>query len=61
MYRITIYEVEQKTVDEMEDEDELRSAVDSALNDIEGKHINSFTVSRISKNNYSRPWWEDKK
>lgn len=59
MYRITIYENNgKKSVDEFEDEDDLRDQVDNALNDIENKNIKTFSVSWISKNTYNKPFWE---
>lgn len=59
MYRLTIYEGDNKSVDEFEDEDDLRSAVDDALNDIERKAIKTFSVSWISKGTYNKPFWEE--
>ena len=58
MYRLTIYEGNEKTVDEFDDEDELREAVESALNDIEKKVIKTFSVSWISAKTYTKPFWE---
>jgi len=61
MYRLTIYEQgSEKTIDEFEDEDELRGAVDTALNDIESKSIKTFSVSWLSKSTYTpeTPFWE---
>ena len=57
MYRLTIYDHEDKTVIELDDEDELREVVDSALNDIEKKAIKTFSVSWISKKTYQKPFW----
>ena len=59
MYRLTIYEGNEKTVDEFDDEDELREAVESALNDIEKKAIKTFSVSWISAKTYTKPFWEE--
>ena len=59
MYRLTIYQGDQKTVNEISDEDELREAVESALNDIENKAIKTFTVSWINQGTYQKPFWED--
>ena len=65
MYRLTItvhrplsYEGDEKTVDEYSDEDELREAVEDALNDIEKKAIKTFSVSWISGKTYTKPFWE---
>ena len=58
MYRLTIYEGDEKTIDEYSDEDELREAVEDALNDIEKKAIKTFTVSWISNKTYTKPFWE---
>ena len=58
MYRLTIYEGDEKTVDEYSDEDELREAVEYALNDIEKKAIKTFSVSWISAKTYTKPFWE---
>ena len=59
MYRLTIYQRDEKSVDEFGDEDELRDAVDSALNDIEHKRIKTFSVSWISGKTYQKPFWEE--
>ena len=59
MYRLTIYEGDEKTVDEFADEDELREAVEDALNDIEKKAIKTFSVSWISGKTYTKPFWEE--
>jgi len=59
MYRITFYQQDLKFVSEIDDEDELRDAVASAVDDIEQKQIKTFAVSWIS--NKSRPekgFWE---
>ena len=53
MYRITFYQQDLKFVSEIDDEDELRDAVASAVDDIEQKQIKTFSVSWIS--NKSRP------
>jgi len=58
MYRLTIYEGNEKTVDEFDDEDDLREAVESALNDVEKKVIKTFSVSWISAKTYTKPFWE---
>ena len=58
MYRLTIYEGDEKDVDDIEDEDDLREAVESALNDIEKKAIKTFSVSWISGKTYTKPFWE---
>ena len=58
MYRLTIYEMNEKTVEEFEDEDDLREAVDVALNDIEKKAIKTFSVSWIGAKTYTKPFWE---
>ena len=58
MYRLTIYEGDEKTIDEYSDEDELREAVEDALNDIEKKAIKTFSVSWISGKTYTKPFWE---
>ncbi len=58
MYRLTVYEHGDKTVDEFADEDELREAVDSAIVDIEEKRIKTFSVSWISKNTRTKSFWE---
>jgi len=57
MYRLTIYG-DEKNVDEFEDEDDLREAVENALNDIEKKAIKTFSVSWISGKTYTKPFWE---
>ncbi len=59
MYRLTIYEGDEKTIDEYSDEDELREAVEDALNDIEKKAIKTFSVSWISGKTYTIPVWEE--
>ena len=59
LYRMTIYEHGDKTVDEFTDEDELREVVDGAMNDIEQKAIKTFSVSWISKQTHEKPFWED--
>jgi len=48
----------EKTVEEFEDEDDLREAVDVALNDIEKKAIKTFSVSWIGAKTYTKPFWE---
>lgn len=58
MYRITLYHNNEKTIDEMSDEDEMRGAVEKCLNDLEAREISSFTVSWISKHHYDIPFWE---
>ncbi len=58
MYRITIYENDEKTVQEHGDEDEMRDHVDNCLDDLEEGNISSFVVSRISKGTYKKPFWE---
>jgi len=45
MYRITIYEYENKSVDEFGDEDE---------------RIKTFSVSWISSQLYEKPFWEQR-
>jgi hypothetical protein len=57
---MTTYDLVGKTVNEFADEDEMREAVDAALNDIEAKVIKTFSVSWISKNTYTpdKPFWE---
>lgn len=58
MYRLTIYDHEDKTVIELDDEDELREVVDSALDDIEKETIKTFSVSWISKKTpRQKPFW----
>lgn len=58
MFRLTIYDDDnKKAVDEFQDEDEFREVVEDALNDIETESIKSFTVSRISKKTYQKPFW----
>mgnify|MGYP006309388177 FL=1 len=59
MYRLTIHQRDEKSVDEFGDEDELRDAVESALNDIEHKRIKTFSVSWISGKTYQKPFWEE--
>jgi hypothetical protein len=60
MYRITIYEGGEKSVEEFSDEDDMRDRVDQCLNDLENGSINSFTTSRISQGRYpiDTPFWE---
>ena len=58
MYRITIYQENEKTVGEFDDEDDLREAVEAAINDIEKKAIKTFSVSWISDKTYTKPFWE---
>ena len=59
MYRITIYEGSDKSVEEFDDEDDMRNRVDDCLNDVEAKRLKSFTVSWISKGGpYKKPFWE---
>ena len=59
MYRLTYYELNNnKFADEYDDEDELREAVESALNDIEKKAIKTFSVSWLSTKTYTKPFWE---
>jgi hypothetical protein len=59
MYRLTIYANDgEKTVDEFEDEDELREQVESSVNDLENREIKSFVVSRVSGRTYEKPFWE---
>jgi hypothetical protein len=59
MYRLTVYMNDgEKTVDEFEDEDELREQVESSVNDLENREIKSFVVSRVSGKSYEKPFWE---
>jgi hypothetical protein len=59
IYRMTIYDNQgDKAVDEIEDNDELRDQVEAALTDIEKREIKSFAVSRVSRKNYEKPFWE---
>lgn len=60
MYRLTIYDNQgdKSSVDEIEDEDELRENVESSVNDLENKEIKSFVVSRVSGKTYQKPFWE---
>jgi hypothetical protein len=61
MFRLTIYQSDgEKIVDEFGDEDDLREAVDAALNDIERKAIKTFSVSWISGKTYQKPFWEQR-
>jgi len=62
MYRITLYEGDDKSVEEFDDEDDMRDRVDQCLDDLENKSIKSFTVSWISQNRYpiDKPFWEKK-
>lgn len=60
MYRVTIYDYQSgKTVDETNDEDELREYVESALDDLENKNIKSFVTSRVNEGTYTKPFWEE--
>ena len=59
MYRITMYQQDEKFVNEVEDEDELRDAVTAALDDIEQKQIKTFSVSWLSDKTYKKGFWED--
>jgi hypothetical protein len=47
-----------KFVDEFEDEEELRDAIDTATNDLEARDIRSFVVFRSSGKTYEKPFWE---
>ena len=60
MYRLTIYKQNHKDVVEYKDEDELKDAVDGALNDIENKAIKTFSVSWLSDSTFvtDKPYWE---
>ena len=61
LYRLTIYDNgANKSVEEFDDEDDLRDRIDDALNDIEKKAIKTFSVSWISESRYptSKPFWE---
>jgi len=58
MYRVTVWEDDEKTVTEYDDEDELRDLVEICLDDLERGAITSFVVSRISKGSYKKPFWE---
>jgi len=58
LYRLTIYENNEKSIDEFEDEDDLREAVETALDDIERKAIKTFSVSWLSEGIYRKPFWE---
>jgi len=59
LYRLTIYENDRKkTVDEFDDEDDLRESVENAMNDIENQNIKTFSVSWISDKTYQKPFWE---
>jgi hypothetical protein len=59
MYRLTTYMPNgEKTVDEMEDNDELRDAIETATCDLENREIKSFVASRISGKSYEKPFWE---
>ena len=60
MYRVTIYEGSDKSVEEFDDEDDLRNRVDDCLDDIEAKRIKTFSVSWISESKpfYKKPFWE---
>jgi len=58
MYRITIYEGDQKTTDEYQDEDDMRDSVDKCLDDLEAHRIKTFSVSWLSEGRYQKPFWE---
>ena len=60
MYKLSIWQNDEKSVEEFDDEDELRERVDDCLNDIDKKAIKTFTVSWISQGSYVKPWWEKK-
>ena len=60
MYRVTIYEYEEKTVFECEDEDEMRDHVETCIDDLESGSITAFVVSRVSDSIYKEPFWEKK-
>ena len=59
MYRMTIYQQDEKFVSEIDDEDELRDAVASAVDDIEQKQIKTFSVSWLSANTHTKPFWDE--
>lgn len=59
MYRLTKYQFDEKTVDEIKDEDVLRVEVDTALDDVEAKRIKTFSVSWIYHKSGERPFWKD--
>jgi len=42
----------------MEDNDELRDAIETATCDLENREIKSFVASRISGKSYEKPFWE---
>jgi len=59
MYRLTIWDNQgDKSVDDIEDEDELRDSIESSVNDLENREIKSFVVSRVSGKTYQKPFWE---
>ena len=60
MYRVTIYEYEEKTVFECEDEDEMRDHVETCIDDLESGSITSFVVSTVTGGVQIRPFWEKK-
>jgi len=59
MYRVTTYDNDgNKTVDEIEDVDELREYIDLVRADIEDREIKTFSVSWLSGKTYKEPFWE---
>jgi hypothetical protein len=59
MYRLTIYANDgEKIVDEFEDEEELRDAIDIVTDDLSARNIKSFVASRVSGKAYEKPFWE---
>ena len=61
MYKIVSYDYENnKTVDEVSDETELKDLVDLYLNDLEISSLKTFTVSRVKEGLSQKPFWEKK-
>lgn len=59
MYRLTIYETGEKSVDEFSDEDNLRDAVKTAMDGIENHRIKTFSVSWLSEQTHTKGFWEN--
>ncbi|RLC88839.1 MAG: hypothetical protein DRJ03_00960 [Chloroflexi bacterium] len=59
MYKLTIYEGDNKSVEDIQDEDELRERIDNCLDDLEARNIKTVIISWVSQRfPPEKPFWE---
>lgn len=59
IYKLSIWQNDEKTVEEFDDEDEMRDRVNDCINDLEHKTIKTFAVSWISQYTHDQEYWKN--